>query len=956
MKKHLLIVSALLCSFLYSQSQYTLEQVDFTSPGFPAYNTYMMDINNRGYSCGYFTTSGGQNIGFVITRKGVRLLVNQALTGSTDNRVVSINDNNVALVSTDIGGVTTLYKMYVADEEMTGFVQVNGLGQNPVTALKINNLNDISGWYQGVNSRWLFVLHDSIVPAAQPVWQATRYHPAAYYNTWGSGVNNNNQIGGFYLDAPNFYPFLCDVSANTYQILTAPSKTKVWDMNNNNVMVGEYQQGNGFYMAFIGTISGNTLNVTSLANIFHNNTIQSVANGISDNGMVVGNFLDPNTSTWKGFIYRPGQDKYKYDGWNFVKHSWNFINSSDTLPGNTTCHWNKDFFDQYVNYNLFDNYLYNGDPLNDSIIIKKYNKPTINNYLHPDWKSFAIEADNNYTPNGSLTDKLIYKYFKKYALYDKYVKFIKKSNSNGKFTGDCFGFTTLSMMYFADDNSIHQKFNVPQFINLSTVNNMDSVCKRAITRGQLQQFDKVLRAKYKGLSMFPWFGLYRTKTYMSDPLQYVDYRVIGITLVDGNDTGGHAIFPYEIRTPKKLPYLDPVTTTLEADTVMVYDPNYPMDSTQYLLVGSDWVYNEIDFFSPAYNVIWTNFELPTYTELKNTTFAALKAKRSFDTLFDFCFSPNTDYIINKSGQVCSQINNVYSNGIPSLIAEKGTGPKAFRPLFFTADTADLYNIQLRNYNDNNMSITKTVDDITMGISREAMLSEKDNFTIKRKQITYGNPDNINKNITCHFVQTHDGASQSVNIVANQIAITPNDSLITKTPYDYAYQIIHPGGNNVTYNLDIYALYNDSVKHFVTNTLPLNTNTSHLIDPYYNGPNGLQTVIYVDNGLNGNNDDTLFVPEIALGSGNNIKNVDYIKTFPNPIQNILNVQINHSENTVFNIIIADLGGRIVARKTINQDTDLSSTTINMENFTTGNYFIIVFDKNNNPIYVDKLLKK
>ena len=75
-------------------------------------------------------------------------------------------------------------------------------------------------------------------------------------------MDTNNNVAGYYLDAPNFYPFLHNATNNTYQILTAPNKTKVWDMNNNNVMVGEYQQGNGYYMAFIGNIVGNTLNLS----------------------------------------------------------------------------------------------------------------------------------------------------------------------------------------------------------------------------------------------------------------------------------------------------------------------------------------------------------------------------------------------------------------------------------------------------------------------------------------------------------------------------------------------------------------------------------------------------------------------------------------------------------------------------------------------------------------------
>lgn len=67
-------------------------------------NTYMMDINNRAYSRGYYTKPNGDNVGFIITRKGVEFHIdNNVIAGCFDIKVVSINDNDVALVSTTIG-------------------------------------------------------------------------------------------------------------------------------------------------------------------------------------------------------------------------------------------------------------------------------------------------------------------------------------------------------------------------------------------------------------------------------------------------------------------------------------------------------------------------------------------------------------------------------------------------------------------------------------------------------------------------------------------------------------------------------------------------------------------------------------------------------------------------------------------------------------------------------------
>jgi len=952
----LLLLSASFSFQLKAQS-YTLEQLDMSSDTLNPVHTYVMDINNRGFVVGYYTDVNGYNIGYIMTRKGVIFDIdNNVIIGSDDVKVVSINDNDVALVSSTIGGVTTLYKIYVADEAISSPVTVGGLGQNPVNALKINNKNDISGWYQGVNSRWLFILHDSIIPAAMPQWQASRYMPAAtYYNTWGSGMDTNNMIAGYYLDAPNFYPFLYDATNNSYQVLTAPAKTKVWDMNNGHMMVGEYQQGNGVYMAFWGTITGNTLNVNSLASIFHNNSIQSVANGVNDHGVVVGNFYDTSVNKWKGFIYRPGQAAYEYPGYNFVRHTWKPYNGSDTTVGNTDAHWNSDFCNQYIHYDLFDTYMWNGIPLNDSIIKKKYKKNYIPNTLHPDWKSFAIEADKFYSPNGTANDKAVYKAFKKYKLFDRYVKFIRKNSDGGIFQGDCYGFSTTSMMYYCDSSYLNTRYDVPLNIDLSSVSNMDSIGKRAIVRGQLQQFNPVIKALDEE-GIFPWCGLYRTKTYMMDPLQKVNIRTLSFVLVDGTDTGGHAVFPYKILTPQKLPFKDPVTQQLAKDTVMVYDPNYPMDSTIYLAVNSARNFAEEGFFSNQYTVLWVDFEEPTITQLKNYPFANLKPKRGPDTLFDFCFGPQTDYVIQSSNYVCSQVNNQYGNGIPFLFPEKGTGPQALRPLYFISDTSRQYSIHLNHYEDSVMSITQTVDDLSMGISRNALPAEQDNLSTSVRRIAYGNPENISKSITCHYVQTSNGAVQSVNLLADNLSITPNDSVITLSPYDYAYQIIHPGGGNLTYDLDLFALYTDTIKHFTAGNIAITTNTSHLIDPYYVGSNGSQTVIYVDNGLNGSHDDTLFVQEVALGNVPEFSNVSYVKVFPNPARDQLNVNIQWKQSETFTVLLADIYGRILHREQISHRPGTTRHPLSVSHLPAGTCYVTIFDSKQQLLYMEKLLKE
>lgn len=941
----------------HAHAQYTLEQIDMSYDTLAPFNTYVMDINNRGFVCGYYTNTNGDNIGFIVTRKGVQFDIdNNVIVASFDNKIVSINDNDVALVSSTIGGVTTLYKIYVADEAISAPVLVTGLGQNPVNALKINNKNDISGWYQGVNSRWLFILHDSIIPVGMPQWQASRYMPAAtFYNTWGAGMDTNNVIAGFYLDAPNYYPFLYDATANSYQTLIAPTKTKVWDMNNGHTLVGEYQQANGYYMACYGTVTGNNMNATSMAPIFHNNTIQSVANGINDKGHIVGSFLDPNTNKWKGFIYRPGQDKYEYPGYSFTKHTWKTYNGLDLTPGNTDAHWNGDFFDQYIDYDLFDPYMFNGLPLNDNKIIKKYKKPHIPNTLHPDWKSFAIETDKYYTPNGSPNVQNLYKYVKKYQMFDKYVKYIRKYADTGRFNGDCYGFSITSLLSYCNPASLNSRYNLPLNTNLSSFTNMDSVSKSAITRGQLLQFNKVLQNLYPD-GIFQWAGLYRTKTYMSDTAQKVNIRTFSFTLNDSGKVGGHAVFPYQIKTPQKLPFKDPVSLVTQADTLMVYDSNYPLDSTQFIAIRSDWNYIDTGYYSDYYDVMYVNFNEPTYTEIMNYPFASLKPSRNIDTTYDFSLSTGTDYTIANGGLFCTLLNGNYVNQISKLKPMLGTGLEAFYPLYFNADSLDGYAIDLKNYADSVMSITQTSDDISMGISRNALPAENDHLSVANRQISYGNPENTNKYITCHYVQTADGDPQAVNILVDSLSIVANDTVITRILHDYSYQIIHPGAAATVYNLEMYVLYNDSIKLFVANNLSLGGSTSHLIDPYYAGANGTQTVIYVDNGLNGNNDDTLFIPESPLSSNDVFRNVSYMQLYPNPASKNITISINENKEAAYTAVLADMYGKITDRMQIAHQPGTTLHTFDISAKSTGVYYVVVYDKDKKALFMQKVVKQ
>ncbi len=965
------------CVIVSAQSDYTLEQVDMSpSNELQYYSTYVLDINNRGYFCGYYTNSLKENVGFIVTRKGVQFDFDVSTTGSTDNKVVSINDNDVALISSNTDGLTTLWKIHVGDEQKSDLVKVEGVRINTVTALKINNRNDISGWYQGQNSRWLFILHDSIVPPGQSAWQASRYMSGSTaYNTFGSGMDTNNVITGFYNDSPNFIPFLYNANTDTYRRLASATRVKLWDMNNSQIMVGEYQQANGVYMACIGEVQGASLKTTSLDFIFHSNTIQSVANGINDKGHVVGQFYDASTKTWKGFIYRPGKDRYGYEGYDangYKKNLFSFENSESAQIGDIYSHWNKEFCDKYIDYDRSDTYLNDGSPLLDAEMKKSFAMETVPNRNHLDWKSFCSEVDNNTTLVGTALDKDYYRKIYKKQLFEAWLTWIDDPDDSTEFfTGDCFGFATLSLLNYVNPQVLNDWFNIPMNVDLHSFSNMDSLTKRAIVRSQFKQHNPVLSEKYfiEDIARTKqWYGLYRTKTYMMDTLQKVNIRPLGIGGTEDSADWRHAVFPHHIHTPKKLPFRNPSTLTLETDTIIIYDPNYADSPGRFVKLRSDL--NTIDnagLFSFDYDLNFILFDKPTYTELLNTPFTfnpyktvksgnnvILAAKK--DNRFRFGFSRNSDYVIQSNSQFCSKRGRSYRNKISDLIDVKNYGVKSILPINFLADTSKSLSFNLSKYGNSQMHIAQTVDDISMTINRKSTLDETDNGSLSRRTICYGNPESKAKEISCTYTQRKGPENKAVSISATSIRMQAHDSLITRVPKDYSYEIVHPIDGTLSYDLSMYVLFPNELRHFARKNISLQSHSSHTITAYSSTSADGSATIQIDSNLDGVVDDSIAVVESPVEVEDNQPSNNWISVGPNPAKDFINVTVDEEHVGDYTLVLCDLDGRILSSTVATFQNSNTSVRIDLSSYYAGVYSLAAVDKSQRVVFVSRVVKE
>ncbi|MBL7719836.1 MAG: T9SS type A sorting domain-containing protein [Flavipsychrobacter sp.] len=938
-------IPALLLLWLtaFSANAQMLENIDFEE-GSNNINTYLTGINNNGFVTGYVSQLSVES-GFIITNTGRPLFILPTDLGTTNVRVEGINDNNVAIVVGQTGNNTTVYKCYLnlAKDTISHMVQVT-MNQPNALPIDINNKNDISGWYAG-SQNFLFVKHDSIVPNGNNAWEARRVPDILpnYFNTTGGGINDANKVSGWYVDGINQAAMVYDNLAHTFNQLNSIYRIRAWDINNNGIICGEYRQtnNNNTWMAFYATPgNGTILNFNSLLSIFQSGTIQSIATGINDNMDIVGSYLNPNTNRWCGFIYHPNIPEYRVPGgFNVTGNTWGMVNNHQgTNPIWTQGYW------QGASYATQDPYANNGIPLLDGIIGTTYNLSSVADSNSPTWKGYAKEHD--ITGAGTSTvanEQNYYKTIVKPKIFDKW--YGVKSNA---FKGYCYGFTTSSLLRYFSDASFSSWFGLPAGSNISQFPNTDFDAVQAVERCQQKWSDKKILKKnsnYVGL----WEGLYRVKWQMRQSLQTTNTTPVNINTTSGS--AWHSVLPYKIRTPRTLPFT-------QRDTVFLYDPNYPGDSTQHIKLGSIYfnvVNNAQAMSSTAYpGLSYLNFEFAGIRDIMQVPHAQMKstAAPTYEEMYTFSLMDECYYTIKMNGLTEALVDgNGYTNDsfrLSPVFRYNTSEPISQHAL----DTIGAVDITTYNYSKGFMAWNQSNSSRSMGISRVAQLNETDHSTQKHALITYGNPDNISKTLAAYLRETEEDMQQGANIMVSNLCADPGDSIVTRSPAPYQYSVTKVNGtNSCTYHLDIYAAYNGAIQEFHADAV-ISPNSSHTIDPYFNGTNGTQIAVIVDEGMDGTPDDTLFVTGWPVGTGAPLRNMD-IRVYPNPVTDVLQLELG-STHDIYTLSITDMIGKSVYTGTIAAKD--SRAEIPMAHLPAGIYLLKLNDAKGNPAYIDKIMKQ
>src|SRR5690606_12865730 len=126
------------------------------------------------------------------------------------------------------------------------------------------------------------------------------------------------------------------------------------------------------------------------------------------------------------------------------------------------------------------------------------------------------------------------------------------------------------------------------------------------------------------------------------------------------------------------------------------------------------------------------------------------------------------------------------------------------PSYFFADTTEQFGLQSSHYGDSLMGWSQGNRYYQMHLHRKALPGEKANGNIDYKTFAYGTHDAAGKTINGTFTELSGDNLQGVNIMVKNLAVQQGDSLITRSPAAYQYQIIRLGGEDATYDLTVFS--------------------------------------------------------------------------------------------------------------------------------------------------------
>jgi len=272
---------------LSAQTTYTFQTANFPHDTF----TQLLGINVFGKIAGYH--GAAVNRGFTLNLP--KSFTNENYPNSAMTQVIGINKKSKTVgFYVDNTNVTHGFILGLPD----AFINVDFPGTPFNQLLGVNDLGQAAGYYSLATDNSL-PDHPYIYAEFGGVFEEITI-PGATGGAQATGINNLQEVSGFYIDANQVnHGFV--LSAGNLTTLDVPNSTftQALGLNNKGQVVGVYTDQSGNQHGFVHS-KGSFQSIDDPSG----NGTMTVVNGINDKGQLVGFYLDAKGHT-DGFVANP---------------------------------------------------------------------------------------------------------------------------------------------------------------------------------------------------------------------------------------------------------------------------------------------------------------------------------------------------------------------------------------------------------------------------------------------------------------------------------------------------------------------------------------------------------------------------------------------------------------------------------------------------------------------------
>lgn len=828
--KHLLSAILIMLMPLCSWAQYEF----FDYPG--ATQTWVTGLNDLGDFVGYFDDGSGDIKGFYVIGSDTGVL---DYPTALETWAYGINNNRK---------VVGKYNATITTSETEGFMYDYGTAQysdittqeiSSVDHTQVTDINDSDCWAGNFRVSTTAKLMYKC-PAASLYQEFVNISKPTY----GQAISGSGYVGGFYVDGAEIHGFI-STGPGLFATIDNPAsiKTRIYGMNDDLIVVGDYANSRGFvydgYIQSLGNGSFEDIEIDGATSVHPQD--------INNDNKICGYYTD-GSNVAHGFFIREYDLIFRSntDGWSFGN------NRNDLWP-----------FSEYstMDYRL-DQYLKREHDINTYFppwsTGLPTNVPPVSTF--PSWPLFVetfTEGQIYQSVNGVLQMKP--------AAYDKWLR-IKTDNWGGA----CAGFSATSLMAFDTITLFTQTYpGLPQ----TPVHAMSATTatRNAINKGQTTLFavahdDHIWDAF---VHKNPATTLSEVKAMMVDGDN--NDMTLSIQKVSDGRSGAHNVVPFKVeREGNGVPGWE---------DIYIYDSNYPDDTLRKIRVnknapnGGEWYYEATtnqsgqpeEWGGPGHaQGIYLTLPLSDYAGYQNLELDLLpggsnNAAFRFNGHVNAYFSLQADEMLNVGGSMMGYVNDYLTldagAGVPLV---NSTGALS-APIGYMVSDQNSFTATISNIDTTSVSMAVYGNDYVMGYNRDdATQSQQDNLGFDGG-LTFTNPDATTKSVD--LFTYIDMNNTSYHFWLNDIPSEQNAQLHLE-PVNGNELIVTNTGNATHYQLTVSILSSTDASTYVIDSVPFAEDAIHHIVPNWSDLSNDGLYITVDTNTVGV-DDTLFLDNQGL---------------------------------------------------------------------------------------------